>query len=104
MHFQHHRGQIKITKHAMDRLKERVKSFIGYRSWEHLVKTARYEGRNDETMSDEEYTWCSTHINHLSLPPAMACISTMSRAVNSSMPMRMASYSLSPPWKRPKNG
>lgn len=55
MHFQHHRGQIKITKHAMDRLKERVKSFIGYRSWEHLVKTARYEGRNDETIGREHF-------------------------------------------------
>lgn len=58
-------GQIEITKHAMDRLKERVTSFVGYRSWEHLVKTARYEGRNDETMTDEEYSWCSTHIKHL---------------------------------------
>ena len=58
-------GSMEITKHAMQRLEERVKSFAGYRSWEHLVKTARYEGKNDYTMTDEEYEWCSTHIKHL---------------------------------------
>ena len=58
-------GSLEITRHAMQRLEERVKSFAGYRSWEHLVKTARYEGKNDYTMTDTEYEWCSTHINHL---------------------------------------
>ena len=58
-------GSLEITRHAMQRLKERVKTFSGYRSWQHLVKTARYEGRSDCTMSDEEYTWCSTHIKRL---------------------------------------
>ena len=58
-------GSLEITKHAMQRLEERVKTFAGYRSWQHLVKTARYEGRNDYTMSDEEYAWCSAHIRHL---------------------------------------
>ena len=57
--------KIEITKHAMERLKERVVAFTGYRSWEHLVKTARYEGRNDQNMTDEEYEWCSTHIRGL---------------------------------------
>lgn len=58
-------GSLEITHHAMQRSEERVKTFAGYRSWQHLVKTARYEGRNDYSMSDEEYTWCSTHIKHL---------------------------------------
>ena len=58
-------GSLEITRHAMQRLEERVKTFAGYRSRQHLVKTARYEGRNDYTMSDEEYAWCSTHIRHL---------------------------------------
>lgn len=58
-------GSLEITRHAMQRLEERVKSFAGYRSWEHLVKTARYEGKNDYTMTDAEYEWCSTHISHL---------------------------------------
>ena len=58
-------GKIEITSHAMDRLKERVVAFTGYGSWEHLVKTARYEGRNDMTMTDSEYEWCATHIKNL---------------------------------------
>ena len=54
---------IKITNHAMQRLQERVKNYDGYRSWQHLVNTARYEGKNSITMSAEEYLWCKTHIN-----------------------------------------
>lgn len=53
---------IKITRHALQRLEERVKTFDGYRSWQHLVKTARYEGNDFITMSDEEYWWCKSHI------------------------------------------
>ena len=60
-----HRGSIEITRHAMERLKERVKTYTGYRSWEHLVKSARYEGRNDLTMTDDEYAWYTAHIKHL---------------------------------------
>lgn len=62
---QHRHGQIEISQHAMQRLTERVTTFEGYRSWQHLVKTARYEGRDERTMTDEEYKWFSTHISHL---------------------------------------
>ena len=41
------RRTVEITRHAMQRLEERVKSFAGYRSWQNLVNTARYEGRGE---------------------------------------------------------
>lgn len=58
-------GTVEISQHAMQRLTERVTNFEGYRNWQHLVKTACYEGRDERTMTDEEYKWCSTHISHL---------------------------------------
>jgi hypothetical protein len=46
------RKSIEITHHAMQRLEERVVSHDGFRSWQHMVKTARYEGRSEENMTD----------------------------------------------------
>ena len=62
---QHHHGTVQITEHAMQRLQERVVSFDGFRSWQHLVKTARYEGRTEQNMTAEEYAWCETHLHKL---------------------------------------
>ena len=59
------RKSIEITLHAMQRLEERVITHDGFRNWQHLVKTARYEGRSEYNMTDEEYKWYSTHISHL---------------------------------------
>ena len=59
------RKQIIITKHAMQRLNERVKSHVGYRSWEHFVSCARYDGRTNMTMTDEEYEWYLKNISFL---------------------------------------
>lgn len=59
------RRTVEITRHAMQRLEERVKSFAGYRSWQNLVNTARYEGRGEQNMTDEEYDWYLAHITHL---------------------------------------
>ena len=59
------RKTIVITNHAMQRLEERVVTHDGFRSWQHMVKTARYEGRGEENMSDDEYKWYIKHINHL---------------------------------------
>ena len=58
-------GKIQITQHAEMRLRQRVKSFAGYRSWEDLVKVARYNGRNQNTMTDNEYNWLSKNTKHL---------------------------------------
>ena len=55
------RRTVEITRHAMQRLEERVKSFAGYRSGQNLVNTARYEGRGEQNMTDEEYDWYLTH-------------------------------------------
>ncbi len=49
----------------MSRLVDRVRSHDGYRSWQHMVKTARYEGRSESDMTDAEYEWYQTHIKHL---------------------------------------
>ena len=54
--------RIKITNHAKQRLKERVATYKGYRSWEHLVRTARYSGKSEKTMNEAEYEWCATHL------------------------------------------
>lgn len=62
---QHRHGPVEITQHALQRLKERVTTCEGYRSWQHLVKTARYEGRDERMMTDEAYEWYSTHISNL---------------------------------------
>ena len=59
------RKTIEITNHAMQRLKERVVTHDGFKSWQHMVKTARYEGRSEVNMTDVEYEWCITHITHL---------------------------------------
>lgn len=59
------RRTVEITRHAMQRLEERVKSFAGYRSWQNLVNSARYEGRGEQNMTDNEYDWYLTHITHL---------------------------------------
>lgn len=59
------RKKIIITKHAMQRLNERVKSRAGYQSWAHFVSTARYNGRTDLTMTSEEYEWYLKNIRNL---------------------------------------
>ena len=56
------RKSIEITHHAMQRLEERVKTYDGFKSWQHMVKTARYEGRSEENMTDAEYEWYIKHI------------------------------------------
>lgn len=56
---------IEITHHAMQRLEERVVTHDGFRSWQHMVKTARYKGRSEANMTDAEYEWCITHIANL---------------------------------------
>lgn len=56
---------IKITKHAMLRLKERIVSHTGFPSWQDLVKAARYKGRGEENMTDAEYEWYLIHIKRL---------------------------------------
>ena len=56
---------VAITRHAMQRLEERVINYDGFRSWQHLVKTARYEGRSEVNMTDAEYDWYIKHITHL---------------------------------------
>ena len=43
---------VAITRHAMQRLEERVINYDGFRSWQHLVKTARYDGRSEVNMTD----------------------------------------------------
>ena len=57
---------VEITKHAMQRLQERVTTYEGYRSWQHMVRTARYEGRNEFMMTNSEYEWFVNNIHHLS--------------------------------------
>lgn len=59
------RKPIKITHHAMQRLEERVVTHDGFRSWQHMVKTARYEGRGEGSITDAEYEWYTTHITRL---------------------------------------
>ena len=59
------RKPIEITHHAMQRLEERVKNYDGFKSWQHMLKTARYEGRSEENMTNAEYEWYITHITHL---------------------------------------
>lgn len=56
---------VAITRHAMQRLEERVINYDGFRSCQHLVKTARYEGRSEVNMTDAEYDWYIKHITHL---------------------------------------
>lgn len=56
---------IEITHHAMQRLEERVKNYKGFKSWQELVRTARYKGRSEQNMTDAEYQWYSTHITNL---------------------------------------
>ena len=56
---------IEITHHAMQRLEERVKNYDGFKSWQELVRTARYKGRSEQNMTDAEYQWYSTHITNL---------------------------------------
>lgn len=56
---------IEITHHAMQRLEERVQTYDGFKSWQHMVKTARYQGRSETNMTDAEYEWYSKHITHL---------------------------------------
>ena len=56
---------IEITHHAMQRLGERVQTHDGFRSWQHMVKTARYQGRSETNMTDAEYEWYTKHITHL---------------------------------------
>ena len=55
---------VEITKHAMQRLEERVITFDGFRSWQHMVNTARYEGRSVCNMTDAEYQWYKANIKH----------------------------------------
>ena len=57
MTYRHPISRIKITKHAQLRLLQRVKSHEGYKNWNQLVRFARYEGRNQYMMTDEEYSW-----------------------------------------------
>ena len=59
------RKSIEITHHAMQRLEERVKNYDGFKSWQELVRTARYKGRSEQNMTDAEYQWYSTHITNL---------------------------------------
>ena len=56
---------ITITRHARQRLEERVKSHDGFRSWQHMVSTARYKGRSEQDMTDAEYLWYITHVSNL---------------------------------------
>lgn len=56
---------ILITRHARQRLEERVVTYDGFKNWHHMVKKARYEGRSEINMTDEEYKWYSSHIPHL---------------------------------------
>ena len=57
---------VEITQHAMQRLQERVINYDGYRSWQHLVQTARYKGKNEFMMTNSEYAWFTANIHHLS--------------------------------------
>ena len=59
------RRRIEITRHARQRLEERVKSHDGFRSWQHMVSTARYKGRSEQDMTDAEYLWYITHVSNL---------------------------------------
>lgn len=59
------RKPIEITRHAMQRLEERVITHDGFKSWQHMVRTARYEGRSEMNMTNAEYEWYRTHVNHL---------------------------------------
>ena len=55
--YEHHRN-VTITKHALKRLRERVKTHEGFDSWDALVKMARYTGRPEANLTDDEYEWC----------------------------------------------
>lgn len=55
--YEHHRN-VTITKHALKRLRERVKTHEGFDSWEALAKKARYAGRAEASLTDDEYEWC----------------------------------------------
>ncbi len=65
MHKHTYQRKIEITRHAMQRLEERVKNYDGFKSWQELVKVARYKGRSEENMTDAEYLWYSKHITNL---------------------------------------
>lgn len=52
---------IEITQHAMKRLKQRVKTHGTYRSWQLLVRTARYRGQNYLSMTQEQYDYVRKH-------------------------------------------
>ena len=60
----YHRN-IEITRHAMQRLEERVQNHEGFVSWQHMVQTARYKGRNENNMTEAEYQWVLSHVSNL---------------------------------------
>ena len=64
--------EIKITDHAMKRLKERVGSYDGYNSWDHLVKTARYYGKNHIEMTKEQFEYVIHHFDRSKFTNSMA--------------------------------
>ena len=51
--------KVKISGHAMLRLRERVQSYqaYGYRSWNEMVRTARYKGRTYMMMDNSTREW-----------------------------------------------
>lgn len=55
---------IKITRHAMQRLIERVGSHQGYASWGSLVQNARYNGKTPLNMTDKEYAWYLSRVRN----------------------------------------
>lgn len=63
---------IEITNHAMERLVERVGSFDGYRSWQHLAKTARYYGKTESQMNEKEVNYVLHHFNRRGFTNSMA--------------------------------
>lgn len=54
---------ITITNHAMMRLKQRVGTYGNYRSWQDLVKAARYNGATYFTMTQEQYDYVVNHFD-----------------------------------------
>ena len=63
MNYYPRRSAIVITDHAMMRLKERVHTHEGFKSWKKLAAEARYAGKTPYEMDPEEKDWVDKKIS-----------------------------------------
>lgn len=56
-------GKVKITKHALKRLNERVGNYGAHNNWNEFVQAVRYRGTHYANMPAEEKAWCDRSIS-----------------------------------------